>query len=321
MQFVKFVVNNRPFACWDWDLNKRNVEFIKGIDPDYFLYAAEINTNYLDSEEKHHAALSLRLSYSHALETLFALLCSTIQAPECVIGWMLNYQLSDLRIILEHISLQRDFHTKFKTRPITWENLSQSINQFPQFDEDKKEWIQKGFADLWRWYSNEFRDSKFSQEHNAIKHGLRTAAGGFDLAIGREKIPGVPASPEDMVSLGGSDFGSTYFVKEIVDSSNKYNFRPRRNSRNWSPEYLSQGLEMISMSIHNIKSFLLLINDAPPDGVQFYYPKNKEAFEQHFSHLVGTEHCSFDTIVRDTDISVFSEEDIIASYSGIEETK
>lgn len=315
MQVVKFAINNRAFACWDWDLRKKNVEFLKGIDPEYFAYVAEVNTKFLEGEEKHRAALSLRLAYSHGLETLFALLCSTVQAPDCVVGWILNYRPSDLRIILEQISLKEDLYTRFRTSPVTWEILSQNINRFPQYDEEKREWIQKGFADLWRFYASEFRDDSFSQEYNRIKHGLRAKAGGFHLAVGLEDIPGVPASPEKMVSLGGSDFGSSYFVKEIIDSGNKMNFRPRRHHRNWSPECLSHGLVMISMSINNILSFLSILNGTPPNECKFYNPTSKEAFEEHLKHLVGINNCSFDPIVRERDISSFSKEDILKSYS------
>lgn len=321
MQVVKFAVHNRAFACWDWELQKKNVEFIKGIDPEYFAYMAEVNTKFLEGEEKHRAALSLRLSYSHGLETLFALLCSTVQAPDCVVGWMLNYKLSDLRIILEQISLNKDFYTRFRTRPVTWEILSQNIHRFPQYDETKRGWIQKGFADLWRFYASEFRDNSFSQEYNAIKHGLRVKAGGFHLAVGREDVPGVPASPGKMVSLGGSDFGSTYFAKEIVNFSDKINFRPRRHNRNWSPECLSHDLVMISMSINNVQSFLSILNGVSPNECKFYNPTSKEAFEEHLKYLVGVNNCSFDLIVRETDISVLSKEDILKSYSENEASK
>jgi hypothetical protein len=67
------------------------------------------------------------------------------------------------------------------------------------------------------------------------KHGLRTRPGGLTLAIGFEETPGIPAPPEKMHNLGGSKFGTSYFSREKVLESNRINFRPRRQSRNWDP--------------------------------------------------------------------------------------
>jgi len=319
MEVVKFVVNNRPFACWDWELQKKNIEFLKGIDPDYFTYVAETNAKNIKEDAKHRAALSLRIAYSHGLETLFALLCSTVQAPDCIVGWMLNYRNSDLKALVNQISFKADIYTRFKIRPVTWEVLSQNINRFPQYKKEKRDWIQKGFSELWRMYASEFVDKSFTQEYNGIKHGFRTKPGGFHLAIGREEIPGVPAPPEKMISLGGSDFGSSYFVKEFITTENKINFRPRRHHCNWSPEGLLSGLIMISMSINNTISFLLILNGVPPNECKFENPINEKAFKEHLNHLVGINSCSMDLIIRETDISPCSKDDILKSYSEFDQ--
>ena len=91
MESIKFVINDIAFACWDWELGRKNIEFLEGIDSEYFAYVANLHIMHInDDENKHRAALSLRLAYSHGLETLFALLCSAVQAPQCTIGWVLN---------------------------------------------------------------------------------------------------------------------------------------------------------------------------------------------------------------------------------------
>lgn len=36
MERVEFVIDETPYACWDWDLRKKNLEFLDGIDADYF---------------------------------------------------------------------------------------------------------------------------------------------------------------------------------------------------------------------------------------------------------------------------------------------
>ena len=104
MQVVQFVIDETPYACWDWELTRKNLEFLEGIDADYFRYVAETNGANLEGEDKHRAALSLRLAYSQGLETLFALLCSAVQAPQCVVGWMLSYKNEELQQLVQKIT-------------------------------------------------------------------------------------------------------------------------------------------------------------------------------------------------------------------------
>ena len=86
MEVIKFVIHETPFACWDWDLRKKNPEFLEGIDADYFSYVAELNAEPIEVDDKQRAAVSLRLGYSHGLEALLALVCSAVQAPQCAVG-------------------------------------------------------------------------------------------------------------------------------------------------------------------------------------------------------------------------------------------
>jgi hypothetical protein len=36
MQVIKFMVDESPYACWDWELERKNLEFLEGIDSEYF---------------------------------------------------------------------------------------------------------------------------------------------------------------------------------------------------------------------------------------------------------------------------------------------
>jgi hypothetical protein len=88
----------------------------------------------------------------------------------------------------------------------------------------------------------------FVSEYNSIKHGLRTGFGGFSMAIGPEAVPGEPAPPEAMHSLGGSEHGSSFFMPrtfvehprekdkrpKLGHGRNKqFHFRLRRQALNW----------------------------------------------------------------------------------------
>jgi len=149
MERVKFVINQTPYVYWDWKLREKNREFLHGIDSDYFEYIAEVNVPYLEGEDKHRPALTIRLAYSQALETLFALLCSTIQAPRCGIGWMLSYKNSELNEMGERISKGKEIYSRFKEGKLTWLLLSRHIHSGLAYEQEKKEWIQEGFGRAW----------------------------------------------------------------------------------------------------------------------------------------------------------------------------
>jgi hypothetical protein len=144
---------------------------------------------------------------------------------------------------------------------------------------------------------------------------LRAKPGGFHLAIGREDTPGVPAATEKMMSLGGSAFGSSYFVKEQIIPSDKYNFRPRRHSRNWNPWNLINGLILISMSINNVISWLRIVNGAQPLKCSFENPSSKDVFDEPWKEHIGINNFNMDLIIKQENISPFSRDDILKSYT------
>lgn len=314
MQAVKFVVNETPYACWDWELKKKNIEFLEGIDASYFAYIAEMNFQNIDGDNKQKAALALRLGYSQGLEALFALLCSAIQAPYCSIGWLLTYRNKDLIDVVNKISDHKPVLTLFKEKPVTWKSLAKLIHSNISYEEDKKAWIQEGFGKLWTLFAFEFVNEKSIQEFNCIEHGHRAKPGGFALAVGPEDIPGQPAAPEKMMTLANSDFGSSYFVREQIIASDRRNFRPRRSSRNWSPFNIAQGLLLLSMSINNVTSWLRTINGVPGNKCRFDNPISKDAFDQPWKENVGVNHIDMDLIIEESNISPFSANDILKSY-------
>lgn len=93
---IPFMIDTRPLCVWDTEIEAINLRFIRGIDPNYFQYVAESSFAALEGENAKYAALTLRTAYSHALETFFALLCAALQAPDCVVGWILQYRNTEL---------------------------------------------------------------------------------------------------------------------------------------------------------------------------------------------------------------------------------
>ena len=160
-------------------------------------------------------------------------------------------------------------------------------------------------------------DKNFIKEYNSIKHGLRARPGGFHFAVGPENIPGVPAAPEKMMSLGSSTFGSSYFVKEDIIPSDTCNFRPRRHSRNWSPHNLANGLTLLSMSINNVICWLRAVNGVQLNKCRFENPTTKEIFDEPWKEHVGINHINMDMIIEKEHITPFSRDDILRTYKEL----
>ena len=312
LEFVRFVVDNTPHACWEWNLQGRNLEYLRGVDASYYAYVADANAEHLDDEEhRQRAALAIRIAYSQALETLFALLCARVQAPGCVIGWLLVYQNHDLNSLVRKLSRHQKVRSVLKVEP-TWENISRGIHAYLGHDDAKKEWISVGFAKAWGRFAGEFLNEKLSAEYNSAKHGLRTRLGGFTLAVGREDVPGQLARPEEMKTIGGSAFGTSFYtVQKLGD---KVNFRAKRMSRNWIPENLLNGLHLLSMSIGNVVSALRLMNGEEPGTCMFHNPDRAEGFDAPWNLSCGVNDINMDLILTKEQVEPRSKQEILDWY-------
>ncbi|MDY0110250.1 MAG: hypothetical protein RBT60_09975 [Candidatus Krumholzibacteria bacterium] len=140
------------------------------------------------------------------------------------------------------------------------------MHSFLSWPEEKLQWIKEGFGRLWAGFAREFVDPKNRSEYNALKHGLRPRPGGFGLAIGEQPDPSTPCPPEEMMSLGRSETGSSFFLLEKIGPT-KTHFRPRSVAKNWSIENTANGLFLLAMSIENVVSFLRIEHGDPPEKV------------------------------------------------------
>ena len=320
MEYSKFAVSDVPYCVWDPELRRTNLEFIEGIDPAYYEYIAGINKEALqDDDGAQYAAMAIRIAYFHGLETLFALLCACAQAPDCMIGWLQKYSLGQLRdLVKEIINRRGQIFCKRNIQSFTLEDLSKLINQFNLEDQDEMRQLQESFTTLWHRFAKDFLDDKLIAEYNNIKHGFRVRPGGFSLAFGPEDEFGVPPPAEKMTSLGGSDFGSSFFVSEgigkEIDKRNPTHFRVKRHSLNWDPECLLHGLNLISLSLNNILAFLKVANGTDAESVKLLYPQDESYFEAPWQPSHSTMHIATNPIIREEDIVRFSKEEILRIY-------
>lgn len=320
MQYSKFAVDEKAFCMWEWDLHERNLAFINNIDPAYFEYVANTHRDAMKiDEQRQHAALSLRTAYSHGLETFFALLFATIQAPDCVIGWLHKYDIGDLRSLIEKVNKWQPIHSKLKIKPITWDVISNTVHESLSLeDKAKEEQIKVRYAREWGRLAADLSDVKMGLEYNSIKHGFRVKSGGFRLAVGLAGESG--AAPEKMHLLGDSEFGSSFFIPEKIDTANKLNFRAKRHSINWKPEKLFYDLFFISASIKNVIAYLNVLNGVDAANVQFCW-LNEETYaylRESRKPTPGMTSTGFDHIITEEDIASFSKDQILSVYEIID---
>lgn len=193
----------------------------------------------------------------------------------------------------------------------SWKGIVNLIfHNFTLEDDEQASKIKSNFAQLWQRFASQFLDKKNRDEYNSIKHGLRLNPGGFKLALGIQKDPNIPA--EKMESLGGSDFGSTSFLEQRFD---KYNFHLIKNSRNWVPENFVHGLNLISVSIYNVQSFLKLVNGTDPKEIQFRWPTDESYFEEPWSKFSGVTEFNLDPKITKENVRLFTKEDILSIYN------
>ena len=301
--YVPFRVNDRPRVCWDPELQRKNLAFIRGVDSTYYEHVADVHSQHLDGDAKLQAAAALRIAHSQGLETLLALLCATMQAPDCVIGWMLSYRSTDLQAMVEAVSSgdQRNVLPIF--RPATWQSMAALVHSGTHWPSDKDTEIQEGFGRLWSRLARDYADERNRQEYNALKHGTRPALGGFTFALGRQSAPNVPAPPEAMRSMGGSEFGSTFYVVEPL-SDHRLHFQPKRVSRNWVPANLVYGLRLLAMSIGNVTSFLRIVNGDTPESCRFEAPTDEGGFDKPWAELCGVNSMTMDLSIRPDSVVV-----------------
>ncbi len=308
MESYSFAINTRPQCVWDWRLKEKNLEFLAGIDPDYFLYVADVNGAILATRKDQRAALAVRLAYSQALETFMALSAATIQASSCPMGWMLRYNNEDLREIIAKISQGTVEHCRFPASS-DWNGLAAAVVELSSVPVVEQPEVVSCFAKMWSRLADDFLDGAQENEYNSLKHGMRARPGGFSLRIGAEIIPGEPAPAEAMKLLGASEYGSTFFVIE-KPVGGKIDFRPRTFSRNWSPENLFSSLQLLAVSIDNVRSYLRA-RGGDTSSLPFRRPEDPAVYESPWAHHVGVFTCNFDLEVRSEHICQTTKEEVL----------
>lgn len=311
MQYSRFATDTTPWCVWDWDLGDQTETFLKTFDPTYFEYIVKTHEDRLDGDDARHAATAIRTVYCHAVETLFALLGAIAQAPDCPAGWIQKYRPEHLDNFVENVSRGRGVLSKLPEKPLTWKHLAEgTLRCLSLQDKEKEARVKSEFAKLWSRLAHEFLSSEIRAEYNSIKHGFRIGSGGSWISVGKEDTPGVACAPEKMQVMGGSEFGSTFY--EPIELA-KHNIRLRRRSVNWDPIVLAGRVRLISMSLHNLVSFLSIGHGKKAEEMKFRWPAELQDFTQVWP-VQSLTSSAFSTIIELHDIDPQTKDEILAVY-------
>jgi hypothetical protein len=275
-----FLVNTRPYAVYGWDLAEENFRFLNGVDHDYFSYLAKVHRNHLEGDDRQRAAIALRIAFHHAVETQLTLLLAIAQAPNCLFAWIPKCNTGDLRALVELTTKgPGTIFNLLGVDELSWRALARFLFSKIECVEEEQRSLIEAYGKLWSRLAHEYLSPKNQDEYNSLKHGFRNRAGGFTLAYGAEKKPGEAAAPEDMRVLGGSKFGSTFYVPEPLEGSPEGKksrlIYMRPHSLNWNPKSMSEGLEVVAHSIE-ITIALLRVHLGGAPGAQISVPENLE---------------------------------------------
>lgn len=308
-----FATYETPHCVWEYDLDRVNRGFLDSLEPAFFSGQADILHARVLSADDIHAATALRALYLQGLEAMFALLGSALQAPGAVPAWLLRYRTRELRELVQAIQDGRPVLTRWTISSITWESISCAIHGAYSGTCLSKDQVIAGYSELWRGLAGDFLDQDQQHEFNSIKHAYRIRAGGFRLAVGPQDDPETPAKPERMQSLGGSKFGSAYFIPQRLSKSGT-DFRLRQVFRNWSPQNLLHGLSLCAMSMNNILSFLRYHAGTPAEQLRIMAPLEKEHFSLPWSDAIGAVRFDMALGLRPEDIEPSSAKEILSVY-------
>lgn len=292
-----FAVADQIYCCWDWNHRERTLEYLKGLDPSYFRTITALLAEQLESDDSKAVSVALRVLYHQAIETLMSLLGAAVQARSVVPAWISKCGTDDLKNVVGRLRSGGSFLTEAGRLDVSFHDLSRDLHRHGWAEDDSPDSTAARFGLLWSRLGAEFLDGNARAEYNALKHGTRVLPGGFTLAIGAEEVPGTPAAPEDMRSMGGSRFGTTFFTPERVGATS-WHIRSQRNSLNWLPEPIALRLQLISMSIGNVAAALQADLGADPATLTYTRPTSPTVFDEAWSLSPGVTSFKMDSPIE-----------------------
>lgn len=290
-------IGDRPLCVWDQELKEHNLAFCKTLNPEWFVDVIRRDLSGLQefAEIPQSAALAVRLTYHHALETFFALLFALFQAPRCLPAWLDLYELNDLRTLIRRVYGSEPILNGWGVARAGWKDLSTIVNQGRW--ESGNEATLSHFAEAWKLLAVEFLDDKIRAEYNGLKHGFRARPSGGAIKVGIEPEYGVPPPPEAMQWLGGSRHGSSAFITQPIPPSKKrrraLHVHLKTTNVLWVADATVQKTQILALSMQNVLSAARVRNGVPASEVLFHRLSDADAYEAPWKKGTGIPYFDF----------------------------
>ncbi len=302
-------VGSQTAIYWDFGQRATQLKFLGGLDPTHFSYQAEVHGSQLGGTYDTQASVAIRTTYSHALETAFALLGAAIQAPECPTGWLLHYRVTDIVDVLRAIQDEDHLLNRMGLTQINWDIIAE--NTFPwNIDVSVRADHLAATSLLWKRLADGFIDKSFQDEYNSIKHGFRVMPGGWFFAMGGQESPGVPAPLEGMHTISNEKYGSSYV--ESVKLRNRQ-YRIMNHRLNWNPHTFLTQMPFIVASMQNLISYLLYRNGSDSEKLRVF-PLTKTEVEAAVSNGISAVGINPNRVILPDWFDDVSRKEIIDSY-------
>jgi len=276
-----FTVGHDPFCAWY--VNGTDDALLRGMDTRYFQYLAETHGKNLDGENRQRAAVALRTSYYHGLETLFMLIFAALQSPHCIVAWLSKCEPKQLRKFVGEVTTgELPPIWKWELSKKSWNGISSLIHRRLFAGHDNSIMMQESFARLWEKLAEDYTAQHMVYEYNNFKHGFRASVGSGPTLSFHSPDQAGKVSKENQSLVLASEYGSWFNVaKDLPDVKPHldHHFKLEHCHVNLNPNMMVSRLSMISISIHNVVAFLRFVNSFPPEDIQFMLPQNAEAFQ------------------------------------------
>lgn len=127
MKSAIFAVGDEPYCLWESDVDERTRDFLAGLDPEFFSYVLNA---HMETEDEKRASVAIRLALHHGTETLFSLLGTFVQAPDCPYAWIAQCRTEELREVVRRIGDGDGSLIAKRGKPfLGWEDVAAAVRR------------------------------------------------------------------------------------------------------------------------------------------------------------------------------------------------
>jgi len=121
-----------------------------------------------------------------------------------------------------------------------------------------------------------------------------------------------------MKYIGGSVFGTSFYSAEPVagapNTKRDPHFALQQNGLNWLPDATALRMQLVAVSIKNVKSFLSICAGKPPTEVSFFRPSESD-FSRPWEKSPRVTNANLNLIVHESQIYRATKDELLNALS------